>query len=87
MHHPDPSFADERNGNAIGNGHREAEVRLYSHQRVGLTSEAWLRDANHNVPRDLADPGGRPQIHRAPDHGEVLIDRLEVVTDLLGDVQ
>jgi hypothetical protein len=87
VHHPDPSFADERNGNAIGNGHREAEVRLYSHQRVGLTSEAWLRDANHAVPRDLADPGNWPETHSSPDHGKVIIDRPGVVTDLLGDVQ
>src|SRR5918993_1053306 len=87
MHHTYLSFADERYGNAIGHGHTETEVRLGSYQRVGLTGEAWLTDANHTVPRDLADPRRRPQIHRAPDHREVLIDRPGVVTDLLGDVQ
>src|SRR5918993_256650 len=87
MHHTYLSFADERYGNAIGHGHTETEVRLGSYQRVGLTGEAWLADANHTVPRDLADPRRRPQIHRAPDHREVLIDRPGVVTDLLGDVQ
>src|SRR5215208_2963939 len=87
VHHPDLSFADERDGNAIGHSHRETDARFGSHERVGLTGEAWLRHANHSVPRDLTDPRRRPQIHRAPDHGEVLIDRLGVVTDLLGDVQ
>ena len=58
--HPYLTLADERDGDAVGHGHREAEVRLGADQRVRLTGEARPGDANHPIPRDLADPGRWP---------------------------
>ena len=61
--HPDLRSADERDGNAVGHGDREAEVGLRGDQRVGLAGEARPGDAHHRVPRDLPHPGrGLPSI-------------------------
>src|ERR687889_268980 len=85
--HPDLAFAHERDGDTVGHGHGEAEVRLGTHERVGIPGEAWPGDAYDTIPGDLADPRRRPAGHGGPDQGEVLLDRFRGVTDFPGNVQ